>query len=117
MRFKGADDFSAGTVTNVVARIRGTSSTGAIALNAHYDSGATGPAASDNGSGVVTALETVRAILAGEPLRNDVIVVFSDAEEHGDLGAAASNQQHPWASDVRLALNFEAQGSGGPVLL
>jgi acetylornithine deacetylase/succinyl-diaminopimelate desuccinylase-like protein len=65
VRFEGADSYNAGTVTNVIARIPGTGSTGAIALNAHYDGGSTGPAASDNGSGVVTVLETVRALLAG----------------------------------------------------
>jgi hypothetical protein len=117
MRFEDADTWNTGTVTNVIARIPGTGSTGAIALNAHYDGGSTGPAASDNGSGVVTVLETVRALLAGPALANDVIIVFSDGEENGDIGAAAFNQQHAWADDVRLALNFEAQGSGGPAIL
>jgi hypothetical protein len=117
VRFEGADSYNAGTVTNVVARIPGTGSTGAIALNAHYDGGSTGPAASDNGAGVVTVLETVRALLAGPALANDVIVVFTDGEENGDIGSAAFNQQHPWAQDVRLAINSEAQGSGGPAIL
>jgi hypothetical protein len=117
VRFEGADSYNAGTVTNVIARIPGTGSTGAIALNAHYDGGSTGPAASDNGSGVVTVLETVRALLAGPALANDVVIVFSDGEENGDIGSAAFNQQHPWAKDVRLAINYEAQGSGGPAIL
>jgi hypothetical protein len=117
VRFEGADTYNTGTVTNVIARIPGTASSGAIALNAHYDGGPEGPAASDNGSGVVTVLETVRALQAGPALANDVIIVFSDGEENGDLGAAAFNQGHPWAQDVRLALNYEAQGSGGPAIL
>jgi hypothetical protein len=117
LRFSGADYFRAGTVTNLMARIPGTASTGTIALNAHYDSGPTGPGASDCGSCVVTVLETVRAILAGPALRNDVLVVFTDAEEEGDLGAVAFNREHPWASDVRVAINYEAQGTSGPALL
>lgn len=117
LRFDGADTFGTGMVTNVIARMPGTSSTGAIALNAHYDSGATGPGASDNGSGVVAVLETVRAIQAGPALANDVVIVFSDGEENGDLGAAAFNQDHRLADGVRLTLNFEAQGSGGPAIL
>jgi Zn-dependent M28 family amino/carboxypeptidase len=104
-------------VTNVIARLSGTASTGAIVLSAHYDSGATGPAAGDNGAAVAATLEIVRAIQAGPPLANDLIVVFSDAEEIGDLGAAAFNQDHPWADEVRLAINFEAQGSSGPAIL
>lgn len=117
VRFEGANGFSAGTVRNVLARIRGQSSTGAIAINAHYDSGTTGPGASDCGSCVVTVLEAMRAVLAGPPLQNDVIFVFSDAEEEGDLGAAAFAEQHPWAQEVRLAINYEAQGSGGAAIL
>jgi hypothetical protein len=116
-RFPGNPTFASGRVTNVVARLPGTASTGAIALNAHYDSGPTGPGASDCGSCVVTTLETLRAVQAGPPLRNDLIVVFTDAEEKQDLGAGAFTDQHPWAGDVRLALNFEALGSGGPALL
>jgi hypothetical protein len=117
LQFEGADAFSAGMVSNVIVRIPGTANTGAIAINAHYDGGATGPAAGDNGVGVVATLEVVRAILAGEPLANDLIVVFSDGEENGDLGAAAFTQDHPWAADVRIAINFEAQGTGGPAML
>ncbi len=115
--FEGADAFSAGMISNVIVRIPGTANTGAIAINAHYDGGSTGPAAGDNGVGVVATLEVVRAFLAGEPLANDLIVVFSDGEENGDLGSAAFNQDHPWASDVRIAINFEAQGTGGPAML
>jgi Zn-dependent M28 family amino/carboxypeptidase len=117
LRFEGADTFNAGTVTNVIARLPGTASTGAVVINAHYDGGSTGPAAGDNGAAVAATLEIVRALQAGPPLANDLIIVFSDGEEDGDLGAAAFNQDHPWAQDVRLAINFEAQGSGGPAIL
>jgi hypothetical protein len=117
VRFEGADAYSAGMVTNVIARLPGTASTGAVVLNAHYDGGSTGPAAGDNGAAVAATLEIIRAIQAGPALANDLIVVFSDGEENGDLGAAAFNQDHPWANNVRLAINFEAQGSGGPVIL
>ena len=47
LRFEGADSFGTGMVTNVIARIPGTANTGAIAINAHYDGGATGPAAGE----------------------------------------------------------------------
>lgn len=117
LRFPGSPSFDAGSVQNVLVRLPGTASTGAIALNAHYDGGLSGPAAGDCGACVVTLLETLRALRAGPPLRNDVIFVFSDAEEVGDLGAHAFATQHPWMRDVRLALNFESQGAGGPALL
>ena len=108
---------AAGLVTNVIARLRGTASTGAIALNAHYDAAATGPGASDCGSCVGSVLETARALRAGPRLRNDVILVFSDGEENGDLGAAAFAGQHPWMRDIDAVVNFETAGSHGPSLL
>ena len=116
-RFSEDADPEAGAVTNIVVRIPGTESSGAIALNAHYDSGATGPGASDCGSCVAAVLEAARAVRAGEPLRNDVLLVFSDAEENGDLGAAALAEQSPLMRDVDVVLNWETAGSHGPSLL
>jgi hypothetical protein len=117
LRPTGWDTFQTGTVHNVVARLKGTDSTRAILLDAHYDSGATGPGASDEGSGVVTLLETMRALVAGPPLKNDVIFVFADGEERDMLGAHAFATQHPWMQEVGLALNFEAVGNQGPAEL
>lgn len=117
LRFPDAPGFAAGSVENVIALIPGTSSTGAVVLNAHYDGAATGPGAADCGSCVIVILETLRVIKGGAPLKNDLIVVFSDAEEVGDLGANAFATQHPWMEDVRLAINYEAMGTGGPAYL
>jgi hypothetical protein len=108
-RFPEAVTFNAGTVNNVVARLLGTANTGAFVLNAHYDGADTGPAASDNGAAVAGVLEAVRALRAGPALKNDVIIVFSDGEEYGDLGAGAFTTQHPWAKDVRVAVNTSQQ--------
>ena len=48
----------AGTVQNVIAHLGGMGGTKAILLLSHYDSLATSPGASDDGSGVATLLET-----------------------------------------------------------
>ena len=85
----GGAPYSAGTVENVIARLPGTNTSGALLLMAHYDSVATGPGASDNGSGVATLLETLRALRGGPSLRNDVIFAFTDGEEDGGLGVAS----------------------------
>jgi hypothetical protein len=113
----GDGGFGVGRVNNVLVRIPGTASTGAIVLDGHYDAADTGPGASDCGSCVVTGLETLRAIRAGMPLRNDLIVVFADGEEVGMLGARAFATEHPWAKDVKLAINFEASGSRGAAVM
>ena len=45
---------------------------------AHYDTFPTTVGANDNSAAVAAILETGRAILAGPPLRNDVILLFTD---------------------------------------
>jgi hypothetical protein len=105
---------AAGTVENIVLRWKGTSGVSdAVALVAHYDSVAAGPGAGDDGAGVAAILEAFRALRAGAPLRNDLLVVFTDGEEVGLLGASAFVTEHPWARDVRVAVNLEARGNAG----
>lgn len=101
---------------NILTRIKGSGNGKALLLLTHYDSAPNASlGASDAGSGVVTILEGIRAFLATnkQPV-NDIIILISDAEELGLLGANAFVNYHPWAKDVGLALNFEARGSGGP---
>jgi len=102
-----------GVVENVLARIPGTANTRAFALAAHYDSVPYGPGAADDCAGVSAMLETARALKAGPPLMNDVMLLFTDAEEDGLLGAKAFTA-HPWAQEIGVLLNFEARGSSGP---
>lgn len=105
----------AATVHNIVARMAGSASGAkALMLAAHYDSAPTGPGASDDGAGVAAILETVRALKTGAPLKQDLIVLFTDGEELGLLGARAFSDEHTWMRDVGLVLNFEARGRGGP---
>ena len=101
-------------VENILARIGGTGSTGAVLLASHYDSVPAAPGAADAGSGVAAILEAVRALKTAPPPRNDVILLLTDAEELGLLGAKAFVEQHPWAKDVRMVMNFEARGTQGP---
>jgi hypothetical protein len=104
-------------VQNVLGRLRGTGNGRAVLLVAHYDSLKESFGANDDGSAVATLLETLRTLKAGEPLKNDVIFLFSDAEEEGMLGAQCFVAEHDWARDVGLVLNFEARGSSGPVMM
>lgn len=102
---------------NIIARIQGSGEGDAVVLLAHYDSAphSFSYGASDAGSGVVAILEGVRAYLAGGNIpKNDIIILFSDAEEIGLLGAKLFVNEHPWVNDVKLVVNFEARGSGGP---
>ncbi|MFG1607504.1 M20/M25/M40 family metallo-hydrolase [Actinoplanes sp. NPDC049265] len=104
-------------VRNVIATIPGSESSGRVFLVAHYDSAQAGPGASDDLAGVSAILETVRALTSsGRTLRNDVVVVLTDAEEACLCGAEAFVKQHPLARDGGVALNLEARGTGGPAI-
>jgi len=108
--------FVATTAENIIAKLKGTGSEKALLLLTHYDSSPhSSLGASDAGSGVVTILEGLRAFLAKNEIpKNDLIILISDAEELGLLGAQAFVDKHPWTKDIGLVLNFEARGSGGP---
>ena len=102
--------------TNILARIKGSEGGKALLLLTHYDSSPhSSLGASDAGSGVATILEGLRAFLSTDKKpKNDIIILITDAEELGLNGADLFVNEHPWAKDVGLALNFEARGSGGP---
>jgi phosphate/sulfate permease len=102
---------------NIMCRIEGTKNTKALLLLSHYDSAphSFSHGASDDASGVATILEGVRAFLnARTKHQNDIIILFTDAEELGLNGAALFVTEHKWAKEVGLVLNFEARGSSGP---
>lgn len=107
----------AATVRNIVARIPGSNPSGAVLVTAHYDSRGIAVGAGDDGSGVVTIVEAVRALLTGPAPRNDIIVLLTDAEELGLLGARAFVDEHPWMPEVDVVLSFEMRGGGGPSIM
>ncbi len=108
---------TAGTV-DVVATIPGSAPSQPIALMAHYDTFTVTPGANDNSSAVAALLETARALTAGTQLNEDIILLFTDAEEPaGRAGANLFLRQHPRAAEIGFFANFEALGGSGPSLL
>lgn len=105
------------TARNIVARIPGTDNTGAVLVTAHYDGRELAHAAGDDGSGVVSILESLRALRASAPLRNDLIILITDAEELGLLGARAFVDEHRWMDDVQAVISIEMRGGGGPSIM
>jgi hypothetical protein len=115
--FNMLDGPIAATIANVVCRKPGRHSGGAVLLTAHYDAVPRSFGAGDDGVGVAAILETLRALTNGPPLANDLIILFSDAEEEGLLGSEAFVDLHPWARDVAAVLNFDNRGDAGPVFM
>jgi hypothetical protein len=103
-----------GDVENVIGVLPGRSRNApALVLMAHYDSVYGSPGAADDIAGVASALEVIRAIKThGTPAR-DVMLVFTDGEEAGLLGANAFFEQSPLAAHVGFVVNMESRGGGG----
>ena len=105
------------TVKNVLARLDGSQPGAAVLLAAHYDSVGAGPGASDDGAGVASVLEIARLLKARPRLRHSIILLLDEGEEAGLLGAQAFVDSHPWARQVRAAVNVDARGTSGPSLM
>lgn len=108
--------FAATSTENIIAKIKGSTDNKALLLLSHYDSSPhSSLGASDAGTGVASILEGVRAFLSeNKKPKNDIIILITDAEELGLLGAKSFVDYHPLAKNIGLVLNFEARGSGGP---
>jgi hypothetical protein len=104
-----------GRIANIVATRAGREpSASAILLMAHYDSVTCGPGASDDGMGTAAVMEAARAVAAAPKLRRTVVVVLTDGEESGLLGAEAFVRHHPLASRIGGVVNVDARGTRGP---
>ncbi|MDP3746187.1 MAG: M20/M25/M40 family metallo-hydrolase [Phenylobacterium sp.] len=103
-----------GRVENLIGILPGADRTApALAIMAHYDSVPGSPGAADDAAGVAAALEIVRALKTrGRPAR-DVILLITDGEEAGLLGAEAFFADHPLARRIGFVINMEARGGGG----
>ena len=102
---------------NIMARLEGSGNGPALMLLSHYDSAphSASKGAADDATGIAAILEGVRAMQhAQQKFSNDIIILFTDAEELGLNGAATFVTQHEWTRDVGLILNFEARGTAGP---
>lgn len=109
--------FGMAETRNVVARLPGTASTGTVILMAHYDSVQVSYGGNDDGAGVSTLLEIARALTAGPAPTNDVVFLFTDAEEACLCGAESFVADDPLAAGRAVVLNIESRGSTGPSVM
>lgn len=115
---KYAAELGTETVENIIAKIPGTSGDdNAILLTAHYDSVTKAPGASDDGYGVVTIMETARALKQMQAPKNTIYFVLTDGEEPGLLGASAFKDRTDVLNKVSVMFNFEARGNAGVPIL
>jgi Peptidase family M28 len=107
-------------VSLVAVRAGRTPGQDAIALMAHHDSVWASPGAADDIAGVAAALEIARAIPAASQ-RRDLVLLFTDAEELGLVGARAilapGAAADPIAAQIGVLINLEARGGGGRAMM
>lgn len=111
---------TAAPVNNIIATYPGTQPDNkALLLMAHYDAAkfsATG--AGDDASGIAVILESVNAMLKTKPAPvNNLIILFTDAEEIGLLGAHAFINEQLVNHHIGLIINLEARGTSGPAMM
>jgi uncharacterized integral membrane protein len=107
-------------VNNIIATYPGTQTDAkALLLMAHYDAAkfsATG--AGDDASGLAVILESVNAMLKTKTApANNLVILFTDAEEIGLLGAHAFINEQLTNHDIGLIINLEARGTSGPAMM
>jgi hypothetical protein len=115
---------SCGYPTNIIAtrdEMPGSeaSATDAVLLSAHYDSVASGPGASDDGVGVAATLEIARILSQRDasPSHHPVVILISDGEEGGLLGAVLFVREHRLAKTIKAAVNLDSRGTSGLSLM
>ena len=112
------DDGVCGSPVNIIARRGGDAVDGdAVLLAAHYDSVPAGPGASDDGANVASMLEIARILAARPPPLHPIVLLITDGEEPGLLGALLFVHRHPLSKQVKAAVNLEARGTSGPSLM
>ncbi len=105
-------------MANIVARLEGQPRARPVVLATHYDSAYNAPGAGDAGQCVAAILETARALQA-QPLKHEVWILLTDAEEFGLWGSSAlvERGQYPWGDQAPIVINFDARGDRGAALL
>jgi hypothetical protein len=103
-------------VSNIIA-VRPGARREAIGLVSHYDSSPDAPGATDDGLGVAVSLEAARVLAARGDRQWSLMVLVTDGEEAGLMGAAALMTDREVAGRLQAYLNLESVGSSGPAML
>ena len=102
-------------VSNVIGVLQGERPE-AVGLLSHYDSSADAPGAADDAFGVAVSLEAAR-VIAARPRRWTTLVLVTDGEEVGLMGAEALMTDRQIVDRLQAYINIESTGSAGPAML
>ncbi len=101
-------------IVNIIGVLPGQDRTKkALLLMAHHDTVWGSPGASDDTVGITSILEIARVLKDMDNRQRDLIVLLTDAEEIGLVGARHFFKEHPLSGAIGAIINFEARGGGG----
>lgn len=103
-------------VNNIIA-VRGGQRSEAIGLVAHYDSAPESPGAGDDALGVAVSLEAARVLAARPDRKWSILVLLTDGEESGLMGAAGLVTDREVMTRLQTYINTESIGSRGTAML
>jgi hypothetical protein len=103
-------------VANIIA-VRAGAERAAIGIVSHSDSVPEAPGAADDGFGVAVSLEAARVLSAQTNRRHSLMVLVTDGEEAGLMGAAGLTSDREVMDRLQAYVNLEAVGSAGTALL
>ncbi|HEY3885898.1 MAG TPA: M20/M25/M40 family metallo-hydrolase, partial [Vicinamibacterales bacterium] len=103
-------------VSNIIATKAGGDPR-AIGLVSHYDSVPESPGAADDAFGVAVSLEAARVLAARADRRHTLMVLITDGEESGLMGAAGLIEDRDVMDRLHAYINVEAVGSAGTGVL
>ncbi len=106
----------AARVANIIA-VRQGSRSEAVGIMCHYDSVAAGPGAADDALGVAAALEAARVLAARANPTWTLMVLVTDGEEWGLMGAAALATDRDVMRRLNAYINLDSIGAAGPPML
>ena len=103
-------------VSNIIA-VKAGAERNAIGLVSHYDSSPDAPGAADDGLGVAVSLEAARVLGARTDRRHTLMILVTDAEEAGLMGAAGLTTDRDVMDRLQAYINIEATGNAGTAML
>ncbi len=103
-------------VNNIVAVLAGKRSE-AVGLVSHYDTAPESPGGGDDALGVAVALEAARVLAARQDRQWSILVLVTDGEEAGLMGAAGLVTDREVMSRLQAYINIESIGSRGTAML
>ncbi len=103
-------------VSNIIA-VRPGKRSEAVGLVSHYDSVPMGAGASDNALAVAVSLEAARVLAARSDPNWSVMVLVTDGEEAGLMGAAALVTDREVMRRLHAYINFDSVGRAGSPML